>query len=316
MISVKEKYRSLCKDETAIPIFLKDWWLDAVCGSENWDVVIYENNEKIIGAFPFLISHSQGFKKLNMPKFTPFLGPWLKYPENQDHTAKLSYEHKILTALIEQLPLSDFFRQRFHYSITNWLPFYWNHYTQMTRYTYVINDISDVQKVYDNFEHSKKKNIKKAEKIVQIKYDLPFEEFYENHKYTLAKQGSKISYSKQLFKSIYEASYQRNQGKTIYAVDGEGNLHGALFVVWDENSAYDLISTLDPDHRNSGASSLLVLEIIKYLSGKTKKFDFEGSMDQQIENSFRKFGAQQVPFFQIKKINSRLLKVAGLFTDF
>jgi hypothetical protein len=38
----KQKYRKFCKKEKNIPVFSKDWWLDAVCGEENWDVAIVE----------------------------------------------------------------------------------------------------------------------------------------------------------------------------------------------------------------------------------------------------------------------------------
>ena len=38
----KEKYQELCKYEKSIPIFSKDWWMDAVCGEDNWDVLLVE----------------------------------------------------------------------------------------------------------------------------------------------------------------------------------------------------------------------------------------------------------------------------------
>ena len=126
---------------------------------------------------------------------------------------------------------------------------------------------------------------------------------------TLSKQNEKISYSFDLFERIYKAGYRKNAAKTIYATDIDGNMHAALFVIWDSQSAYNLISTIDPDFRNSGAATLLVKEIIKYVSTQTKKFDFEGSMIEGVENSFRQFGAVQKPYFTIYKTNSRLLTI-------
>ena len=73
-------------------------------------------------------------------------------------------------------------------------------------------------------------------------------------------------------------------------------------MVWNKECAYDLISTLDPDYRASGASSMLVYEMIKFLSGEgVKVFDFEGSMIPGVEESFRHFGAKQTPYFLIWK---------------
>lgn len=44
----KSKYRNLCAVEKNIPIFSQDWWLDAVCGEENWDVIIIEKGGIIL----------------------------------------------------------------------------------------------------------------------------------------------------------------------------------------------------------------------------------------------------------------------------
>jgi hypothetical protein len=65
----------------------------------------------------------------------------------------------------------------------------------------------------------------------------------------------------------------------------------------------------DPELRNSGANSLCMWEAIKFASTVTKAFDFEGSMIESVERFFRAFGARQVPYFQISKINSPFVKI-------
>lgn len=311
----KEKYRDFCKKEKNIPVFSKDWWLDSVCGEDNWDVVIVEKEQEILASLPYNKTRKAIFDIITMPKLTQTMGVYIKYPDIQKYDKKLSYEKDMMNKLIQQLPIVDMFSQNFHYSITNWLPFYWNGYEQTTRYTYVIEDLTDLERVFSNFSHSKRKNIKKAEKLVQIKFDISSKDFYENHKMTLAKQKSKIAYSYEQFSQMYNNTYKNNSGRTIYAIDSENNIHAALFVIWDNNSAYDLISTIDPDFRNSGAASLLIKEIIKYVSSKTNKFDFEGSMIEQVESSFRQFGAKQKPYFKISKTNSKLLKIEKTLKD-
>ena len=210
-----------------------------------------------------------------------------------------------MDALIAQLPPFDHYAQRWHYAHTNWLPFYWSGYEQTTRYTYVIDDLSDLDAVFAGFSPGKRKDIKKAERAVRIEFDISARSFYDNHRMTLAQQGDKISYSFDVFQRLYERGYQYNAARTIAAFDAQDNLHAALFVVWDQNSAYDLISTIDHHYRNSGAASLLIREIIKDVAGKTKKFDFEGSMIESVEYSFRQFNTVQVPYFAISKTPSR-----------
>lgn len=303
----KDRYRNLCLEKQSIPIFHKDWWLDAVYGAKNWDVILSENkNNEIIAALPYCVK-KLFFSYIKQPRQTPQLGIWIIYPKNQKYLKRLEYEEEIFTDLMNRLPKADYFVMPFQYNITNWLPFYWQGYKQTTCYSYVIEDISNLDLVFSNFDSSKKRNIRKAENNITIKFDLSYHDFYENHQLTLSKQNAVISYSKEFFQNIYEACYARNAGKTIYAIDENGKLHGALFIVWDENSAYHLIYTLDPDYRNSGASSLLVKEAIKYVHGKTKQYDFEGSMIAGVEHSYRRFGTVQKPYFVISKVNSRLL---------
>jgi lipid II:glycine glycyltransferase (peptidoglycan interpeptide bridge formation enzyme) len=198
----------------------------------------------------------------------------------------------------------------FHYNYTNWLPFYWSGYQQTTRYTYVIENLADLELVFSNFDHSKRKNINRAEKIVNIYDNLKPEEFYDNHKFTLNKQGKNISYTFELFRNIHTNVKKQDAGKIWCAKDNEENIHAAIFVVYDSKSAYYLISTIDPDYRNSGAASLLLKHAITYVSQFTKKFDFEGSMIQGVENSFRKFGAVQNQYFRITKDNRLVMRSA------
>ena len=51
----KDLYSKLCENESTIPIFSKDWWLDAVCGDENWDVAIVEKGGEIWATMPYFI---------------------------------------------------------------------------------------------------------------------------------------------------------------------------------------------------------------------------------------------------------------------
>jgi hypothetical protein len=311
----KEKYRELCQVDQTISIFSKDWWLDAVAGEENWDVVLIEKGDEIIASLPYMIKKKSFIRYISMPLLTQTAGVWMKYPKGQKYMDKLSLEKEIYNHIIDKLPTVDYFSQNFHYSFTNWLPFYWRDFRQTTRYTYVIEDLTDIEKVYSNFDRSKKKDIKKALKQVEVGFDLTAREFYKNHKLTLSKQGQKISYPFDVFEKIYNSVYSKKTGRIIWAKDNQGNLHSALFVIWDGNSAYDLISTIDPDYRNSGSATLLILEIIKYIADKTRKFDFEGSMIENVERSFRKFGAVQKSYFNITKTNSKLLKIRSALKE-
>lgn len=305
-MSAKERYRQLCREEDTLSVFQQDWWLDAVCGENSWDVILSERKGRIAGALPYYFQYSGRKIRILTPQLTQSIGIWLRKDGTKKYVKELSEEMDVLNSLIgqlEELPLLTC-QIKNNIKLTNWLPFYWKGFSQTTYYSYRIEDISDTEKVWEEFANMKKKNINKAlREGIEIHFDLSAEEFYSNHTLTLKKQGKSISYTKEFFSRIYEAAYSYKAGRTIYATDKAGNLHGALFVVWNKECAYDLISTLDPDYRASGASSMLVYEMIKFLSGEgVKVFDFEGSMIPGVEESFRHFGAKQTPYFLIWKI--------------
>jgi len=309
MLTSKNKkiFRTLCSKEISIPIFSQAWWLDAVCGKDNWNVVLVEKGGVVQAAMPYYMP-KPGF--IRMPPLTQNMGVWYRLANGKEYK-QLYREKELANMLIDALPPFQYFAQNFHYSIVNWQAFYWRKFKQTTRYTYIIPDISDLDAVVTNFSHAKRKNLKKAEKKVTIHFDLDKQSFYDNHVLTLGKQGAKIQYSRDLFYRIYDAAYENNNCRTIYATDSNDNLHSALFVVWDSMSAYELISSIDPDFRNSGSATLLTREIIRYVSQYVSTFDFEGSMIETVADSFRQFGSTAMPYSAVWKDNRSLLSLGA-----
>jgi hypothetical protein len=306
----KQKYRQFCQSEPSIPIFSKDWWLDAVCGQDAWDVALVEKGSNILGTMPYYTKKRYSLNLLTMPSLTQTLGPWLR-PSQAKYAKQIAEQKKIMTQLIEQLPAHDYFSQNFHYSITNWLPFYWQGFSQTTRYTYVLNELSDKDKPWDGLLPNIRTDIKKASNRYEltVRSDLSVDEFLKVNEKTFTRQGQSLPYTKSLVHSIYKACSKHDACKMFFAVDAQARVHAANFIIWDENSAYYLMGGGDPELRNSGATSLIMWEAIIFASTVTKKFDFEGSMIEPVEKFFRAFGATQMPYFQVKKTNSRLLKL-------
>jgi len=281
-------------------IFCRSWWLKAVA-PQRFTILALRKGDRIVAGIPMVHTRKWGYHAIHMPRLTQTLGVLLAPSTSDRYEKRLSREMDVLESLVKAIPKANYFSVNFHPNFTNWLPFYWAGYKQTTYYTYAITDLSDLDRVFLEFAHSKRKNIKKAQGLVEVREDLPAAEFYSHHKMTLGKQRASISYSYDLFERIYNATYENHAGKIWYAIDAERNIHAAIFVVFDCESAYYLISSIDPDYRNSGAASLLLRDAIAYVSQYTNRFDFEGSMIKGVEHSFRKFGATQTPYFNISK---------------
>lgn len=57
----------------------------------------------------------------------------------------------------------------------------------------------------------------------------------------------------------------------------------------------------DPELRQTAAAFPLHWEAINYTVTVAERYDFEGSIIQPIENTFRGFGARQRPYFLITR---------------
>lgn len=299
----KDKYRQLCKEEKTIPIFSKDWWMDAVCGEDNWDVLIVEKGGEIVASMPIYIKQKCGLKYITQGKLTQTNGIHIRYPENQKYEKRLSYEKEVMNDIIDQIEQLDvaYYQQNFHYSVTNWLPFYWRGFEQTTRYTCVIEDLSDLDEIYNNFSKNNRKIIRNAEKEANVYITDDLNLFYDLNNKVFERQGLSIPYEFDLISRLDNACKQNNSRIMIAAEDKDYTVHSIIYLVWDAQSAYLIMSGTDPDHRDSNFKSLLVWEGIKYASQVTQKFDFEGSMIENISDFFRKFGAVQKPYFSISK---------------
>ena len=311
----REKYREFCIIEDSIPIFSKDWWLDTVCGKDNWDVIILEKGGKIVATLPFYKTKKFLFNIISMPKLTQTMGIYIKYPKGQKSYKKLSWEKELMTNAIDKLPTVDYFSQNFHYTITNWLPFYWKNYTQTTRYTYVIENI-DIDTLSQNLETDIRRRRKKADNLgIKVFESSDIEKFYELNSLTFNRQNLKIPYSFEFVKRIYEICKKNYSCKMFFAKDSEGDIIASNFLVYDKNTVYYLMGGLNPEKRNLGGMDVIQFESIKFALENNKAFDFEGSMIENIEKYFRSFGAIQKSYFNISKVNSKSLKTRNFIKN-
>ena len=285
-------------------IFRQPWWLDAVAPGA-WDEVTVTKGQELAARLPFISETRFGLTALVMPPLTQTLGPWLR-PSEAKYAKQLANEKDLMTELIEKLPPHDRFSQSFHFSVTNWLPFYWKGFSQTTRYTYRLEDLSDPDKLWSGFAENVRRAVRKAEKAVATRTDLEVEDFIKLNDQTFSRQGMKSPYSPGLVKRIDAACAEHGSRKIFFAEDAGGKVHAAVYVIWDGDSAYNLMLGSDPEVRGSGAASLVMWEAIKFVSTVTKSFDFEGSMIESVERSFRSYGAKQVPYFHVSRLSRRM----------
>ncbi len=303
----KHKYKRICNEESSIPIFSRDWWLDATAGSNDWDVALVEEQDHVLACMPYLRKKRGCLNVSTTPPLTYCLGPWIR-PAKGKPTTATSKQKTVLEKLIEQLPPFDHFKQELHYTHTNWLPFYWQGYDQTTNYTYLLPLLREESALWDGLQDKVKWEIRKAtgRGELSVRDDLPVTEFFRLNKLVYERQKISLPYSENYVAKLDEACAAHNRRKIFMAHDKQGALHAGVYVVWDNESAYYLMGGSDPERRNSGAMSLCLWEAIKFAGTVTQRFDFCGSMIKPVERFVRSFGGVQTPYFTVSKTPSKL----------
>jgi hypothetical protein len=280
-------------------VFEQPWWLDAVAPGR-WSDVVVRNGDDVVARMPYVSHRRLGLTMISQPPYTQTLGPWLA-PSAGRYARRLEIEKKLLGQVIERLPPFDYFRVHCSPALTNWLPFYWAGFEATVRYTYRLEDLSDLDRIWNDFQEHVRRGIRKARGTVEVDHDYPLEDLLRLDARTYARQGLGAPASGELVRRLDAACAARGARRIFGAVDAQGRTHAALLVVWDERTLYALINARDPDFQAFGANTLLYWEAIRLAAEVSRAFDFEGSMLEPIEHFVRGFGGRQTPYFAISR---------------
>ena len=307
----KDVYREFCeKQGFDLPVFFQDWWLDIVCGKDDWRIAMYVEDPNVVAVMTYYVKRKFFFEYITMPSLTKFMGPY--FLKNFDHRKAQS----VLAKLIDTLPAVSGFSQTLHYQINNWLPYKWRGYKQTAYYSYTIDNIQKVEQVWQNLDADYRNNkIARAEKIYSVGEDLDFDTLYQLTLQPFERQKVAIPISRSVLSELVTACERKKSGKSLFASDGDGKIVAVVYLVWDRKSCYLLLAGENEQSRLHGAGIYLTWQAIKYASENlgVKTFDFLGGMSENLERTRRQFGASQTPYFLISKF-AGLLKLKDIFS--
>src|ERR1700733_12806011 len=303
-------YEEFVKRSPQGSIFAHRWWLEAVAPGM-YEILKINEGGGIRAAWPIVCSKSDGAKHVCMPALTQKLGI-LFAPSAAKPVEAQSKNQRRTTELIEQLGDTASFHQNFHENFTDWLPFYWQGYTQTTRYTYVLGDISDLTSVWNGMRPNHRRDIQRATRLgIRIIDSLDIAKFLELNRKTFTRQGREPLASDELILRLDRAC-SANAGRKIFAgVDSQGRIHAAVYIAWSNDTAYYLMGGSEPNLRKSGPQLLALWEAVIFASSVVNRFAFEGSMLNQLEHGFRGFGARQLPYSSITKVSPAPTSLSG-----
>ncbi len=301
----KELYTQWSDQQTDMPIFMRSWWLDAVCAGKGWDVLLYihPRTEQILAALPYLTGKRLKMRYILMPQQTQIGGIWIDQSLLNDDGSVWDKEtlQNICTYMTDQLARLNLCYYYQHYPLTSPCPplLQQEGMKVKKRVTYRIEDTSDLEKVVKHFSKDKQRLLRNAEHLQVQRGLLNAEQFFHFHQQCLNDKNKQISYSREFFLVLERKTKRNNCSEIISINDENGEIYAAAYVVWDKRSLYYVISAVNPQYTLGGTK--LVSECIKLAHELHLAFDFEGSMIRGVAKFYKQFGSQPSEYYSVEK---------------
>lgn len=300
----KDLYTAICQQlPSAIPVFARCWWLDAVCGpEENWNVALTMKGDQVRGFWPYVHSEKLSISMMRNARLTPYMGPQVVFPEDLATHRRDSFEHEVCTSLLDQIPDSDVWRISLPPGLKQAGLFRRAGLTVEVQQTFLLKLEEDETEIFHHFREPLRRNIRSAEKEIRIAEEPEaLSDLYEFQKYTLDEKRVLQAYSFEQMKRLYDATAANKSGSVLTARSKDG-LEALCWIVWDHERAYYFMGAKNPKIESYRAMSVLLWHAIRQAKARGNKyFDFEGSMDAGVERFFRGFGAERELYLVLRR---------------
>ncbi len=299
----KEKYLSFAGSRDDICIYNKPFWLDAVCGKNNWDAIVIEEKGEVAAAVPFHFKKRYGISGVLQPQLTQCFDILIRPLDELKRERALHYQFKWIGEIAKRLTEfgADFYDLRYSGRLNNGEAFNWEGFRQEVRYSFVIPQGQKIEEVLLQMDRATRAGIQKAAahaRLVQL-YDI--EQFYDIKNAAFMHKGMKNPNSKKVYERLYRACRANNACKMLAVKDEEGEICCAGLYVFDSSYVYELLVGIIPEKSSYNYKALMTYEMIKFACETGRGFDFEGSMVKGIAEHNRRFGAKQLQYYRFWK---------------
>jgi len=237
-----EKWNNFVKISPQGSIFSLTWYLDAL-GVVYEVLAVLDANANILAGI--VLAKSQ-INTYSNPMLDKYLGVLLKDEILPISQKALSKQYKAQDFIITELKKYKSFDYYFHPNYTNWIPFYWNDFTQQTRYTYRINLNDNIDNIQKKFHGNLRNDIKNAIKNdINIIRDIDFNSFYDIIDKTFLRQGSKAPFDRIKLGSFVKKMTNKGCFHSFAAQDNNGDILAVCGIVHESKSSYLILNGVD-----------------------------------------------------------------------
>ena len=301
-------YRAICRQDTDLPVFLQDWWLDAVC--DDWQAAIVMKGQNVTGVWPYALQYRLRIPVLRTPKLTPYLGPHVFFPGDIRESNRDSFEYEVVSSLLDQLPDAEVWMLAVSPGLKQAGLFRFLDLRTEVRQTFLIDLGQEEAELFANLKEPLRRNIRAAEKEMTISHDPScLRMLYDFQKITLEDKGRSQNHRFEDLQRLFDACMQHNSG-ALWVARAEDTVLGIILQVWDKDRSYYLMGAKNPSADNYRALSALLWHGIREARNRGNRiFDMEGSMDPGVERFFRNFGGRRELYMVLRKEQNLLWKL-------
>lgn len=298
--------------KNSLPLYLKTWWLDGLCGPEGWGALTLQSEDgEAVAALPYLKRRPFGVDHISLPYLTQFLGPWFSNQSPGERAPGNSKKYQEFLA--SHLATYPSYAQSWSPDIDNWLPFYWAGFKQTTKYTQRLCLNSSEQDLWDGLDSSCRGKIRKAEaQCIKVEKALLSESALTPIAETYIRQKKNVPFDLTIFEKLQIASESNDETLGLKATDSQGRVVASAFFASDSHCVYYVQGGISNLGLATGAMNLILWTAIKHFHRLGKSvFDFEGSMNPGINSFFKSFGTVLAPYHFVYRKKSRLIDIAS-----
>lgn len=287
-------------------IFVYSEFLDSLL--TGYDLVTCHDNGRIVAGAVVMRSGDGAAFEGPFP-FTQYQGVLLADDAGRAMHSQITHEFRAVEYLIAQLADQHVKFSLCHsWRLRDLRPFQWHNYHAPERGMFSIDlrysAVLDVGGYgsFDQYAQSiracRRQEARKAAKTLEISYSHDVVALDKLHAMTFARQDIvRPDGESALLMSIAGRAVDGGYGRLGYAMK-DGVPIAAILFLHDDRSAYYLVGANDPDHRNTGAASFLMLHMIRdAFENGIREIDFVGVNSPQRGDFKISFNADPKPYF-------------------
>jgi hypothetical protein len=303
-MSQHAEYDRLVETSPQGSLFGSAWWLDAVAPGSWRPNGLIEDGE-MIAAWPTVVRRGRFGVEHGGAPLTPWLGPLF------GADLRRSSEDEVTGRLLEGIGRYAQLTARCSPAYDYWTPLYWRGFTQTTRYTWRIDDLSDLEASFARLRNKVRGAVRRGEREGLSVQPGTLDDFLAIHSDTLERQNrSGDRAGRQALRRLDPAAAERDARSILVARDQEGRAAAAGYFVFDHRTTYYLLGGISATAASPYAVPLLLWTAIQQAAARDTRFDFEGSMLRPIELLVRGFGGDPVPYSVVRHTPSVPLRGA------